>query len=110
MITLKKRKGENKKMKREKKISGRLRHSLGWVQQLRGIIKGRKGEAPVGSIAENSISARLRDWILGFLIRARASIASGDRSDNPPLLARRSPLRRTLAAVLHVHFRPTPTA
>ena len=29
MIILKKRKGENKKMKREKKISGRSRHSLG---------------------------------------------------------------------------------
>ena len=53
MITLKKRKGENKKNEKRKKISGRSRHSRGWVQQLRGVIKERgKDDSPVQSIAE----------------------------------------------------------
>jgi len=43
MITLKKKERRKQKDEKRKKISGRLRHSLGWVQQLRGIIKGRKG-------------------------------------------------------------------
>ena len=62
MITLKKRKGENKKMKREKKIGTVT--SLTWVGATAARHHKRKEKPLFGSIAENSISARLRDWIL----------------------------------------------
>jgi len=55
MITLKKKeRGKQKDEKRKKKISGRSRPRH----------HKRKEKPLFGSIAENSISARLRDWIL----------------------------------------------